>query len=282
MPPSEPPESAALLRYAGPIVLTNCLYLALFFAIRTAAALAGGLAVAGQVSLALDFTLKLFTTLGTALDLLLFQLALRDNRERGEAAGRERLRANFELVLAATLPVAVGLFLVIPDLEILLVAPDFRGSFAVLVATLLPGILLYTLVQYALHPYFQLAQQTGRLVLAAGIALAGAACGFFLLAPFGLLMPALVGLALVSAMALSAGLLLRRLERKDLPANRGLARMVIALGAMVLVVLLVRMLGAGVGPAIVAICLGAITYTATAYALDLAGLRSLFRKPREN
>jgi O-antigen/teichoic acid export membrane protein len=123
-------DVASLLRYALPIVATNGLYLAFFFGLRSGVALVAGMAAAGQFSLALDFGLKLFSTLGTALDLLLFQLAVREAREKGEASGRARLCANAAIALALLLPVALGLGLVIDLLEPFLVRPDFRGPFA--------------------------------------------------------------------------------------------------------------------------------------------------------
>lgn len=272
------PELAALLRYAGPIVLTNCLYLALFFGLRSAVALTSGIAAAGQFSLALDFVLKLFTTIGTALDLMLFQIAVREARENGEIAGQARVRHNAEIVVAAILPMALGLYLVIAALEPLLVAPAFRGAFAVYVVALLPGVALYAVIQYALHPFQQLAHRTAPLAAAAltGLVLAGG--GALVLPHLGMPAGAGVGAALAGGMIGAVAMLARSTGRAALPGIGFLVRLTVALGALALAVMALR--AAGEGPAALAVHIGAgmAAYLVAAYAVDLAGIRALARR----
>lgn len=272
------PELATLLRYAGPIVLTNCLYLALFFGLRSAVALTSGIAAAGQFSLALDFVLKLFTTIGTALDLMLFQIAVRDAREHGESAGELRVRHNAEIVVAAILPMALGLYLVIPLLEPLLVAVEFRGAFAAYVGALLPGVALYAVIQYALHPFQQLAHRTAPLAIAAltGLVLAGG--GFFALPSLGVSAVTGVGAVLAGGMVGAAGMLVASTGRAALPDIGFLVRLAVALGALAFAVMAIRT--SGEGPAALAVRVGAgmAAYLVAAYAFDLAGIRALARK----
>jgi len=272
------PEMAALLRYAGPIVATNCLYLVLFFGLRSAVALTSGLAAAGQFSLALDFGLKLFTTIGTALDLMLFQIAVREARESGEVAGQARVRHNAEIVVAAILPMALGLYLVIPDLEMFLVAPEFRGAFAAYVITLLPGVALYAVIQYALHPFLQLAHRTAPLAFAAlaGLVLAGG--GALVLPLPGMPAVAGVGMMLVGGMVVAMGMLARSAGRSAVPAPGFLVRQAVALGALALAVIALRWAGEGLLALAVRMGAGMAAYLAAAYALDLAGIRALARK----
>lgn len=272
------PELAALLRYAGPIVVTNCLYLLLFFGLRSAVALTSGIAAAGQFSLALDFVLKLFTTIGTALDLMLFQIAVREARENGESAGEARVRHNAEIILAAILPMALGLALVIAVLEPVLVAPEFRGAFAGYVTAVLPGVALYAIIQYALHPFQQLAHRTAPLAVAAlaGLVLAG---GGSLALPYpGVPLMTGVGAILAGGMAGAAAMLVVSTGRVALPGAGFVVRLAVALGALALAVVAIG--PAGEGPAALAVRIGAgmAAYLVAAYAFDLAGIRALARK----
>lgn len=272
------PELAALLRYAGPIVLTNCLYLALFFGLRSAVALTSGIAAAGQFSLALDFVLKLFTTIGTALDLMLFQIAVRDARENGKIAGEARVRHNAEIVLAAILPMALGLYLVISALEPLLVAPAFRGAFAAYVVALLPGVALYALVQYALHPFQQLAHRTAPLAVAALAGLVIAGGGSIALPYFGVPAVTGVGAALAGGMTGALAMLVVSTGRAALPGIGFLVRLAVALGALALAVMAIKSTAEGPVTLAIRIGTGMAAYLVAAYAFDLAGIRELARK----
>ncbi len=281
--PVAAPGLRALIRYAGPIVATNCLYLGLFFGLRSAVAWTGGLAAAGRFSLALDFTSKLFTTIGTALDLMLFQAAVRETREKGAAAGLVRAGQNAEMVLAVLLPMAVGLAFVMPELEGWLVAPEFRGAFSAFVLALVPGITLYSLVQYALHPFLQLDHRTGRLTLAAlaGLCVAGALHALLPMAGVGMVWT--VGLTLGLAMVAACSVLMREIGMMSLPSPGFSLRILAALGAMSLAVLGVRFAvqGLPVQQNLLALAgmvlAGGAAYGGFAYALDLAGIRTLIR-----
>ncbi len=160
-----------MFAYALPIVGTNLAYLGLLLALRLYIAQEAGLAEAGRFSLALDLVGKLVMTLGTALDLWLFQLAVRAEREQGEAAGQRQLTLNFGRVIALLAPSMLGLWLVLPSLEALIVAPSFRGAFAWHAAMLIPGLMAYAIVQYVLHPFHQIAKRTAILLVAALLAL---------------------------------------------------------------------------------------------------------------
>lgn len=267
----------ALLRYSGPIVATNCVYLALFFGLRSAVALTGGMAAAGQFSLAFDFVTKLFTTIGTAIDLALFQLAVRAARDEGEDAGKARVAVNAEIVAAILLPMAVGLFLVVSLLEEFLVAPAFRGPFSTFVMAVVPGIALYALIQYALHPFLQIVHRTKPLVHAA-------MAGFTVAGFLALAMP-ILGLALVpaifwglaGAMLAAMLVLIRHIGRAGLPSREFAGRLMLALAGMIGVVLVIRPLGQGLGVLTAAITGGAATFAIVALLVDLVGLRTWLR-----
>jgi O-antigen/teichoic acid export membrane protein len=271
------PNPVALMAYALPIVGTNFAYVAMLLALRLFMAQEAGLAEAGRFSLALDLSAKLVTTLGAGLDLWLFQLALRAEREQGKAAGQRQLTLNSGRVMALLAPAMLGLWLVLPSLEILLVAPDFRGSFAWHAALLAPGLLLYGGVQYALHPVHQMARRTTILMVAAFLALFLALL-VMALAPAFRLPPAMVpALALLGAMSV-AFLLLAWWRDRNVPLfSPGLPlHLLLALGAMLLAVAPMRfVLNPGAAVLIASVVVGVIAYGAVAWSLDLAGLRGL-------
>lgn len=266
-----------LLGYAGPLVATNACYLGFFFLLRALVAHFGGLAASGQFSLALDFVLKLFSTAGTALDLALFPLALKAEREAGPEAAQAQAGINLERVLAVLAPMALGLALVAPGLEPLLVAPAFRGTFAAQVLCLTPGVALYALAQYGLHPFAQLRHTTPVLAAAAGLALAAGTGLALVLGKQGDL-ARMAGLALALAMALAVlrlGLAAGRAGR--LPA-RFLASLAACLALLGVVVMPFAAMGFTPATLLAAIALGALAYTAGAFALDLAGLRAWLKR----
>lgn len=272
-----PPTMRELLRYSGPIIATNGLYLGFFFALRAGVAAVGGLAAAGQFSLALEFVLKLFSTIGTALDLAFFPLALKAERESGLPSAEAQAAVNLERVIAVLAPMATGLMLVIQGLEPLLVAPAFRGAFAAFVFALSPGIALYALVQYGLHPFAQLRHQTAQLLTAALIA---SACGLVLgaLVLGGSLAPAKVGLVLGCAMLAATAALAWSAGRIACPSPRFAISLVCCLALLGVAVTPFIALGLSLPSLIGAVALGALAYAGGAFALDLAGLRALLRR----
>lgn len=271
-------SSREILRYSAPIILTNLLYLALFFALRMLTAATGGLAAAGQISLALDFTLKLFSTIGSALDLALFQFALRDRREKGDAAALDTLRANAALIAAILSPMALGLALVVADVEPWLVGPDFRGGFAAFTLALLPGIWLHAMIQYSLHPPFQLRRETGKLVLAAAVAFSVAAFAMALGTGGKAVSPEKAGLALGAGMLAAAMLLGARGARQITPGAGFWLKLGVALLALATMVTLVRLALPAPWAGAAAIPAGIAGYGAAAWLLDLAGLRVRIRR----
>jgi O-antigen/teichoic acid export membrane protein len=276
------PRLHALIGYSGPIIATNIGYLAIFLALRGASATLGGLAAAGQFSLAFDLIAKLVTTIGTAADLALFQLAVRAERENGVESGFAAARRNLAALLAILAPVALGLMLVLPDLEILLVAPGFRGPFRAFAEALIPGLTLYALIQYALHPFFQLRHRTLPLAGAAlaATAIIAASLPFLRLAGAGL--PLATGLSLAAGMTGAGALLASRLGRTMLPERGDGLRLGVALAALLLGALPGRMLDPGLAALMATAAGGAAAYGLAALLLDLAGVRTLLRDRRRN
>ncbi len=277
---AESPSLSHLARYSTPVVATNLAYLCLFFLIRAGIAWAGGMAAAGQASLALDFVLKLFTTAGTAFDLLFFQLAVRDERQRGEAAGRARITANFGRLLMLIAPMAIGLAFVIARIEPYLVGPEFRGAFAGFVLAAVPGVATYAVIQYGLHPAYQLRQETGNLLIAATVA--GSAGSLALGITLATRAPTMAVLAvpILVAMAGAAALLLRGIRQWAVPVAAFWLRLGVALAIMSLTLGVTGRLGDGMAVLALMLTTGMASYCATAWLLNLGEIRALLRGSR--
>ncbi|MBN8533770.1 MAG: hypothetical protein J0L51_06730 [Rhizobiales bacterium] len=278
------PPLSSLIAYAVPIVATNAAYLLLFFGLRLYIAARLGLGEAGSFSLALDLGLKLVMTIGSALDLYLFQLAVRDERDKGHAAGQARLALNVSIVFAVLAPALVGLWLILPSLEALVITPAYRATFAPYLLLLLPGLFLFGLVQYAIHPAHQLASRTLPLVLASGVA---ASVVFLVLAIPGVspIAPArLPGPALLLGMLLAALVLWRALATPP-PVDWKvfLPRLALALIGMIGVAWPIRL---GIEPGMIALVstalAGGLAYLTIGWFTNLADVRNWRRAETKN
>jgi O-antigen/teichoic acid export membrane protein len=186
------------LSYSLPLVGANLVFQVLPLLSRAVAVGAFGFAEAGLLSLPADIGLRLVASVGSALDVFLFQLAVRREAQGGLAAAQEQVRRNLVLVTGILLPLGAWMWLVAPAFEALAVPAAFRGAFLTYLAWLLPGFLALGLVQYAINPVFQIARTTRPILLAAltGLAVNGGLV---------LLLPRLMGPAGIVA-AQSAGL----------------------------------------------------------------------------
>jgi O-antigen/teichoic acid export membrane protein len=268
---------ATFAAYAAPLVAANLLYQLMPLMNRSALALSDGYAEAGKFSLAADLGLRLFMTLGSALDILLFQIAVRTQEAHGRAEAERRIAHNLAIVAALLLPLAAGFWAVLPAFEALLVPQAFREAFSAYATLLIPAFVAFALIQYALNPAFQLRTRTAPAVLAAfaGLAVNAALLPVLpkVMGPTGVAAAQLAGLVLgailLGALAVRSGGLM--LPWRDL----GLATL--ATTVMTAAVLPLR----GIGPPALALALmatlGLTIYGALAYALDLASARTLLR-----
>jgi O-antigen/teichoic acid export membrane protein len=263
--------------YAAPLVAANLLYQLMPLMNRAALAYTDGYAEAGKFSLAADLGLRLFMTLGSALDILLFQIAVRTEEAHGRAEAERRIAHNLAVVAALLLPLAAGFWAVLPAFEALLVPQAFRGAFSAYTTLLIPAFVAFALIQYALNPAFQLRTRTAPAVLAAfaGLAVNAALLPILpnVMGPTGIAAAQLAGLVLgailLGALAVRSGGL--RLPWREL----GCAALTTAV--MTAAVLPLR----GIDPPALALALaailGLIVYGALAYVLDLASARTLLR-----
>jgi O-antigen/teichoic acid export membrane protein len=272
---ADPQRLKVFAAYGAPIVAANVAFQLTLLATRGATASAHGFAEAGRLALATDVGLRLVATLGAALDVFLFQLAVRvDEREGREAAERQVMR-NAVLIFAALLPLAAGYLVLMPAFEAILVGEGFRGAYALYSWILVPGLLAFGLIQYALNPLFQLARRTGP---ALGVALVTlAVTGALLLGLPDRLGPAALAGAhaagLVAAFIVALVLAARITTAR--PLLRDLAGIVGATAVMAVAVWPLRAVGPAWASLLVGAAAGAGLYGTLILALDVAGLRGL-------
>jgi O-antigen/teichoic acid export membrane protein len=159
------------LLYALPLIAGNAIYSLIPLLNRSIIASVHGYAEAGQFSLASDMGLRLFGTLGATLEIVLLREVLRLDETKGRLAAQKRIARNVLVVLMVAMPVAVGLWMVLPAFDRLIVPPSFQGRFAAYMAILLPGFAAITIFQAALYPVFLIDKRTGIATLAAVLGL---------------------------------------------------------------------------------------------------------------
>jgi hypothetical protein len=198
---------------------------------------------------------------------------VRADETHGADGARAQLADNMVTVLAVLLPACVGVWLILPNFEALVVPVAFRGPFAVYLAALLPGLLCYALLQFALAPIFQIGKRTAPMIAAA---LSACAADLLLLAvlphgPDGAWLAVAQSGALV--VALLVGLALAAATRPEWPSGLDVLATFVATAAMTAAVLPLRALPPGLATLLAEALVGGLVYGVAAYALDVARLR---------
>ena len=263
------------LRYAVPIVVANMLYQMIPLIDRALIAQRFGFAESGQFSLAYDLGIRIVLAIGSMLDVLLFQVAVRVDELQGPAWSRRQIGRNMGVVVAVLMPTCVGAWAVLPSFQQLVVPSEFRGPFAHFFTFLLPGFLCYPLIHYAVHPVFQIRKRTRPLI-------AAAAAAAFANVVLSLAMPAgsgPAGYAVALSAALGTGLLAllaaAALVGASWPAPRDLAVTVVGSLAMAGALLPLRAATPSLSTLVLQVALGTAIYGGFAAVFDLAGLRTL-------
>ncbi|CAA2161095.1 hypothetical protein MBRA_06254 [Methylobacterium brachiatum] len=260
-------------RYGLPLIAANTAYQCLAFVNRGAIAGHAGFAEAGYFALAADVTSRSLMTLGTALDLLLFQFAVQAEEQHGRAAAEAQVAENAGTVFALLAPCAVGFWAVLPALQGLVVPDAYRGPFERYSVVLMPGLFCLAMMFYALNPVFQIRRRTLPVIAAALVGLAVNGAGL-------LLLPALMGgmgVALAQTLGLAAAALwlgwraLTGSERIALPWGQ-IGAAALACGAMGLALAPFRHLPPAAALAVL-VPAGAALYGALVWIFDIAGLR---------
>lgn len=271
-----PFDKAALssfARYAVPLIAANALYQLMPLFNRGLLAGRGGFVEAGYFALVSELATRLFQNVGAALDIMLFQLAVRTEEQNGRAAAEGRIADNAGIVAAIILPAAVGLWLVWPAFEAVFIPQSFRGHLAGSAPYLIAALAFYALIQFALNPFFQIQRRTGPVVAAALVALA-VNVGAVLIWPR---LPGAEGFALAQLAGIASGCFvlggLAVANGARLP-TRELFLSALSAGAMALAVGQVADLGPPILTLLAQTTLGAAVYGLCALLVDLCGCRA--------
>jgi O-antigen/teichoic acid export membrane protein len=264
-----------LLAYGLPIITANLLYTAIPLANRALIAHLHGFAETGQFSLAYDLGLRAVLAIGSAMDVLLFQMAVRAHETHGMERAKAQIARNMTMVIAVLVPACAGIWAILPSVEQLIVPSQYRGPFAHYLALLLPGLCATGMIHFAVNPIFQIGKKTAPLI---GAALIGCVAN-------GLLVLWLAregdasGLAIAQSGAaiasLTALLVFATRTRPHWPALRDLAAIVVSAGAMVMVLLPLRNAAPGVLTLSAEIAVGVVVFAGLMLAFDGIGMRQL-------
>ncbi len=271
---AEPGLARTYFGYAAPFIVSSVLFQLIPFAGRILAGSRYGYDEAGQFSLANDIGVRVLAAIASALDVILFQRAVRAEETLGPDGARAQLADNMALVVAVMLPAAAGLWLCLPSLQALIAPEAFRGPFAAYLAPMLPGLAAFALMMYAVAPIFQIAKRTAPMVVAALAAL-GAQAALIATLPHE---ESSHWLALAQSGALIVGfgvaLLFAIAMRPQWPRARDLFGAAAATGAMALALWPLSARAPGLALLLGQATLGAAVYGALAWIFDIARLRS--------
>jgi O-antigen/teichoic acid export membrane protein len=265
----------ALFSYSAPIIAANMLYQAIPLAGRSFVASVHGFAETGQFSLAFDLGVRAIFALGSALDVLLFQIAVAAHDEHGLDKAREQIARNMSVVIALLLPACVGIFLVMPSIEQLIVPTQYRGPFGHYLSLLLPGLFALAVIQFAVNPVFQIAKDTAPLIFAAIVAVVfglllmfvlprGADASSFAIAQCGAYIAALIAVLIFAART-----------NPIWPRIRDILASALATGAMAAAVWPLRAFAPGLLTLLMQVAVGISVFAILTFIFDTAGLRTL-------
>lgn len=265
-------------RYGFPLVGANVLYSLMPLFNRSALAESFGFAEAGYFSLASDMGIRLFGTLGAAIEIVLLRQVVRLEQTEGLASAHRQIARNLPLVLMMILPVGVGLWLALPAFEQIFVPANFRGHFATYMAILIPAFVALGLFQAGLNPVFLIGSRTGPAIWAAALGLA--ANLLLVLAGPGFLGAKVYALAqtlgFLVAFAVTAVLAFAALESR--PDVKALLQVVAANVAMAAALWPLRgLFGPHVELLLLAVA-GAALYGILVFGFDMANCRGLLRQ----
>ncbi len=260
--------------YGLPLILANFLYLLIPLANRWLVTTVYGFAETGQFSLAYDIGLKGIGAIGSALDVLLFQIAVRAHEKEGEAEAQQQIAHNMTVVLAILLPSCLGIWLTLPSIEQIIVPAAYHGPFRHFQALMLPGLFAMTFVLFAINPIFQIANRTLPVIAAAVIGCLadlalivflphGEDASFFAAAQAGAFVAAMISL-----------LIFARWFTAHWPRWRDLGAIGLAAATMIAALWPTQALTPGGLTIVVQTSLGGAVYLAIVLGLDVARLRT--------
>jgi O-antigen/teichoic acid export membrane protein len=274
---SRPERALALkfLAYGMPIISANIVYQSVPLLNRVLVSQSLGFAEAGQYSLAYEIGVRIVGAIGSALDVILFQLAVLKEKTSGAESARAQVSTNMGVVFAVVLPAVLGCWLILPSFEHLFVPESFRGPYGHYFTLMAPALTAFALINYGINPAFQIAHRLAPLVISALVAVTAN----FLAVSFLTTTKDASNFAIAQSISSLAGMaaiatMLCWLEPMW-PRARDIFGTLAASAAMLAAVLPLRGLPPGLVTMTMQIVFGGCCYLAAVAALDIGGLRSL-------
>lgn len=265
----------SILRYSMPIVAANLLYLCIPLVNRSLITIYYGFSETGQFSLAFDIGTKAVQAIGSTLDVVLFQIAVAAHDRFGAEQSKQKIADNMAIVIAVMLPACVGIWLVLPSLQHLIVPVDYRGPFDQLLTLMLPGLFCFAIILYGLNPIFQIAKRTGPLIAAAVAGCITDPLILFAMPRGGGAQTLAIAQSGAFAVALITLIGVACLSRPRWPRWQDLAATVLGTAAMTAVLLPLRNQPPGLVVLVEQVLGGIAIYAGVVAGLDIASLRTV-------
>ncbi|WP_309570550.1 lipopolysaccharide biosynthesis protein [Deinococcus sp.] len=157
---ADPETMRTLLRYGLPLTVTFAFSFILSTSDRLLLGALQGAAAAGVFSVGMDLAQQSLVLLMAIVNLAAYPLAVKAMNERGEDAARGQLGNIGALLLAVSVPAAVGLSSLAPQIAHLALGADFQDAAVRLIPWVSLSALLMGLKAYHLDLSFQLGQNT--------------------------------------------------------------------------------------------------------------------------
>jgi O-antigen/teichoic acid export membrane protein len=266
------------LAYGLPIILAAVLYQTVPLVNRALLSQADGFAEVGLLSLAFETGIRIVGAIGSAIDVILFQIAVHTEKTDGAEAARAQIARNLGAVFAILLPAVAGVWLILPSFEALFVPESFRGAFLRYFTLMTPALFAFAMTNYGVNTAFQLAHRLPPLIIAALIALLANFLALELLPPTSDATRFAQAQSISSVSGLVALVAMLFLLEPMWPRARDIAGATVATAAMLATGLLLRDLPPGATTLALQITTGASVYGALACAFDVMGLRGLMKR----
>lgn len=263
-----------LVAYGLPIVFANFLYQTVPLMNRALVSQTLGFAEAGKLSLAFEIGIRIVGAIGSALDVILFQLAVLTEKTTGPDAARAQIARNISVVFAIVAPAVAGCWLILPSFEALFVPQNFRGAFAHYFTLMAPALYAFALANFGVNSAFQLAHRLSPLIIAALVASLANSLSVLLLPAGADASRFAIAQSVSSLSGLGALLAMMRGLEPMWPRARDIFGVVGATLAMLALGAPLCALKPGVTTMMLQIVAGVAVYGALAYASDVARLRS--------
>lgn len=261
--------------YGAPIVVASFLYQTVPLANRLIVSNTLGFAEAGQLSLAYEIGVRIVGAIGTALDVVLFQLAVRAEKTAGAGSARAQVARNMGVVFAIVMPAIAGVLIILPSFELLLVPQNYRGPFAEYFRLTAPTLVAFALMNYAVNPAYQITQRLAPLIIAALVASIANSLAVLFLPETGDAAKFAIAHSISSCAGLGALTLMLFLLEPMWPRARDIFGTLAACAVMALASCPLRGLPPGAATMILQIAVGALAYGAAAWTFNVANLRSV-------